>query len=227
MVQAMNSELVEARLAELKQSFGHPPVLPDSEDVEAYWKMLRRFIESFAPHDFFETTLMKDVVDGTWEAARWGRHKVLLLDRRYRSRRETEAKRRKEWAAKKAELARRIAASKADPPTEPEDALAHLVEECDAIVLEPASELAHNREIEASLAHLEKLGKLQLMALAKRERALGQLERHRDGIGGQLRLVSDACIAEGANAAASRSQGEASTETAIETAVDAPPVQAR
>jgi hypothetical protein len=169
--------------------------------------MLRRFVETFAPQDFFETTLMKDVVDGTWEAARWGRAKAVLLDRRYRSRHETEAKRRKEWAAKKAELARRIAASKADPPTEPEEALDHLVEECDATVLEPASELAHNREIEASLALLEKLDKLQMMALAKRDRALRALERHRDGIGGQLRAVSDACIAE------------------IARAVDAPPVQ--
>jgi hypothetical protein len=82
--------------------------------------MMRRFVECFEPQDFFENVLMKDVTDRTWESARSGRHKVLLLHRRYRDRREFEAKRRKEWAVKKAELAKRVAAAKGEPATEPD-----------------------------------------------------------------------------------------------------------
>jgi hypothetical protein len=183
--------------------------------------MMRRFIECFKPQDFFETVLMKDVTDGTWEAARAGRHKVLLLHRRYRDRREAEAKRRKEWAVKKAELAKRVAAAKAEPATEPEDALDQLVDECDAILLEPATELDHNRVLEVTLVYQEKLDKAQMIALAKRDMALRQLEWYREGLGRRLRVVSDAFITDQANEAAAE---PAQTEESTETAVDAPAV---
>jgi len=192
-------KFIEARMAELKEVFGKPPVLPGSEDIAAYEEMLRRFIECFQPQDFFETVLMKDVTDGTWEAARAGRHKVLLLDRRYRDRREAEAKRRKEWAVKKAELAKRVAAAKSEPATEPEDALDHSIEECDAILLEPATELDHNRALEATLASMEKIDKGQMFDLAKRDLALRQLEWYREGLGRRLRVVSDNFITDHAN----------------------------
>lgn len=209
----------DSRLAELNKLFGEPPVLPNSESITAYQEMMRRFIECFKPQDFFETVLMKDVTDGTWEAARAGRHKVLLLHRRYRDRREAEAKRRKEWAAKKAELANRVAAAQAEPATEPEDALDHLIDECDAILLEPATELDHNRILEATLVSQEKLDKAQVIALAKRDMALRQLDWYREGLGRRLREVSDAFITDQANGAAG---APAQTETNTETALDAP-----
>lgn len=212
----------DSRLAELNELFGEPPVLPNSESIAAYQEMMRRFIECFEPQDFFETVLMKDVTDGTWEAARSGRHKVLLLHRRYRDRREAEAKRRKEWAVKKSELAKRVAAAKAEPATEPEDALDHLVDECDAILLEPATELDHNRVLEAALVYVEKLDKAQMIALAKRDIALRQLEWYREGLGRRLRVISDTFITDQANGAAA---APAQTEASTETAVDAPVVQ--
>jgi hypothetical protein len=221
---------IEAWLSDLKKLFGKAPVLPGSEDVAAYEEMLRRFIERFEPRDFFETVLMKDLTDATWEAARMGRHKVVLLDRRYRD--GHEVTRRKEWAAKKADLAKRIAASKADPLTGPEDALDHLVEECDAILIEPASELDHNRVLEATLAQVEKLTKLEIMAYAKRDMALRQLESYREGLSRRLCLVSNHFISDHANgAAALPAQAPGSTETistqtpSMESAADAPPVQ--
>jgi len=102
---------------------------------------------------------------------------------------------------KKAELAKHVAAAKAEPATEPEDALDHLVDECDAILLEPASELDHNRVLEATLAYLEKLDKAQMIALAKRDMALRQLEWYREGLGRRLRVVSDTFITDQANVA--------------------------
>jgi len=224
-----NLQSIEARLSDLKKVFGKPPVLPGSEDIAAYEEMLRRFIERFQPQDFFEMVLMKDLTDATWEAARMGRHKVVLLDRRYRDERKVTTKRRKEWLAKKTDLAKRVAASKADPLTEPEDALDHLVEECDAILIEPASELDHNRVLEATLAQVEKLTKLEMIALGKRDMALRQLEWYREGLGRRLRLVSDDFISEHANGAGALpapATGDAETaSTQLETTAAAPPVQ--
>jgi len=189
-------------LAQLKELFGPPPVLPHSENAATYQEMMRLFIECFLPQDFFETVLMKDVTDGTWEAARYARHKPLLLHRRYADRREFEAKRRNESAVKKAELAKRVAASKNQPATEPEDAADHLVEQCDAILNEPATELDHNRILEATLLHLEKLAKMEAQALAKRDKALEQLEYYREGLSRSLRMVSDNFIDDQARTAA-------------------------
>jgi hypothetical protein len=215
------SKSIEDLLAQLEELFGKPPVLPGSESIAGYQKMIRLFAEDFQPQSFFEIKLMKELTDGTWEAARWNRHRVLLLDRKDRDRREAEAKR-KEWAAKKAAMAKRVAAEKADPATEPEEVLEHLVEDCDAILLEPATELDHNRALETILLPQEKLMKMEAADLAKCDRALRQLERYRDGLGCRLRAVCDDFITEYANGATS-----ACAATDAAGTVDAPPVQPR
>jgi len=215
----LNPTTINARLAQLRVLFGPPPVL-SSEDAKAYDEMLHRFIECFEPQDFFETVLMKDIADGTWESARYSRHKVLLLDRRYRERREAEAKRRKETAQNKAELARRVAASKGEPATEPMEAADHLVAECDAILVEPATELDHNRLLEVTLVYIEKLDKAQPLPLAKPNKALDQLEWYREGLSRRMRTVTDDFIAEHGGNGAAPPQLAASGEKTI----DGPPV---
>jgi len=97
-----------------------------------------------------------------------------------------------------------------------------LVDECDAILLEPATELDHNRVLEATLVYLEKLDKAQMIALAKRDMALRQLEWYREGLGRRLREVSENFITDQANAAAAAS---AQTEASTQAAVEAPAVQ--
>jgi hypothetical protein len=79
MSKVVNPITTDSRLAELNELFGEPPVLPNSESIATYQEMMRRFIECFEPQDFFETVLMKDVTDGTWESARSGRHKVFQV----------------------------------------------------------------------------------------------------------------------------------------------------
>jgi hypothetical protein len=214
-----NSKSIEDLLAQLEELFGKPPVLPDSESIAAYKKMMRLFAEDFQPQSFFEIKLMKEVTDGTWEAARWSRHRVLLLDRKDRARREAEARRRKELEAKKAAMAKRAAAEKADPAKEPEEILDHLVEDCDAILLEPATELDHNRALEATLLQQEKLMRMETADLAKCDRALRQLERYREGLGHRLRAVSDGFIADYAN---DTMQASAETDGADIEPTDAP-----
>jgi hypothetical protein len=219
MSHANKSQSIEDLLAQIEELFGKPPVLPDSESVAAYHKMMRLFAKDFQPQSFFKIKLMKDLTDGTWEAARWSRHRVLLLDRKDRGRREAEAKRRKEWAAKKAAMAQRVAAEKVDPAKEPEEVLDHLAEDCDAILLEPATELDHNRTLEATLSQQERLMKMEAADLAKCRGALRQLEWYQEGLGHRLRAVSDQFIADYADDAMSASAETDATDT--ETA-DAP-----
>jgi hypothetical protein len=208
---------IEYLLAQLSELFGQPPVLSGSESIAAYQKTMRLFAECFEPQDFFESTLMKDVTDGTWEVARWRRHKVLWLDRNVRERRKAEAQL-KELAAKNAGVAYSVAVEKADPAIKPPG-------DCD----EPPSELEHNRAIAGTLVQQEKLMKMEMAALAKRNRAIRQLECYRDGLGRRLGAISDEFIADYANSATSApAEVDAGTETTagIETA-DAPAVAPR
>ena len=76
--------------------------------------------------------------------------------------------------------------------------------------------------LEATLVYLEKLDKAQMIALAKRDMALRQLEWYREGLGRRLREVSENFITDQANAAAAAS---AQTEASTQAAVEAPAVQ--
>ena len=183
--------------------------------------MLHRFIECFEPQDFFETVLMKDVADGTWESARYSRHKVLLLDRRYRERREAEAKRRKEVGTDQGRAGEARCRKQGRARNRARGGADHLVAECDAILVEPATELDHNRLLEVTVVYMEKLDKAQLIALAKRNKALDQLEWYREGLGRRMRTVSDNFIAEHAGNGAAPPQLAASGENTS----DASPVQ--
>jgi hypothetical protein len=175
---ALAPRLVRA-IAQLKESYGPLPVL-STENMQAYEETMLRFVVALNPQDWFETALVKDVIDGTWEAARWTRHKAVSIHRRHRDRLESQARQRKAAAQRKAEFKKRIAESKAEPPTEPEEAIDHLVEDIDAMLLEPATELDHNRALETGIEYVSKLDKLQMMAIARRNNALDQLQQYRE-----------------------------------------------
>jgi hypothetical protein len=166
-------------LAQLKESYGPLPVL-STENMQAYQETMRSFVVSLNPNSAFEIALVKDVIDGTWEAARWARHKAVSIHRRHHDRLESQARQRKAAAQRKAEFRKRIAESKAEPPTEPEEAVDHLVEEIDAMLLEPATELDHNRALETGIEYVGKLDKLQMMAIARRNNALEHLIQYRE-----------------------------------------------
>jgi hypothetical protein len=180
-------------IAQLKESYGPLPVL-STENMQAYEETMRWFVVSLNPQDCFETALVKDVIDGTWEAARYGRHKAMSIHRRHRDRLESQARQRKAAAQRTAEFKKRIAETKAEPPTEPEEAIDHLVEDIDAMLLEPATELDHNRALEAGMEYVSKLDKLQMMAIARRNNALEQLQQYRETCGYGVHRDTDEVI---------------------------------
>jgi hypothetical protein len=146
-------------LAEIKEVWGPSPVL-SSEDAKAYDKLLLNLIRCFLPQDFMQKMLIKETADSSWEQARYGRHKPLVVERRFR--------------------AKRLAETKAERATEPEEALDGLVKEVDTILLEPATELDHARALEVGIRYYEHLDNLQMTATARRNNSLDQLDRHQE-----------------------------------------------
>ncbi len=192
-MKSMSSTTNVSGLAKLREICGPPPVL-SSENMTAYDEMLARLMKCKAPQDLFEEILIKEVVDNTWEMARYTRHKNLLVERRFRDRLAFQAERKKAAAQKKEAFAKRLAAGKPEPPTEPDEVLEGLVEEVDAILQQSATELDHARALEVGIVYLERLDKLLMTATARRNNALEQLERYRDGLGYRLRSISDDII---------------------------------
>jgi hypothetical protein len=166
-------------LAEIKEVWGPPPVL-SSEDAKAYETILLNLIECIDPENFMDRMLVKEVADSTWEQLRYTRHKTLVMERRFRDQRKLEAQRRKAAAEKKEALAKRLSESKAERATEPEEALDGLVDEVDAILLEPATEHDHARALEVGIRYYEHLDNLQMTTIARRYSALDLLDRLRE-----------------------------------------------
>jgi hypothetical protein len=180
----------ETQLNELLQLFGSPPVL-SSEDIRSYQEIMARLLESFAPRDFMEQLLIKELTDSTWDVMRSSRHKTLLMERRFRDRLEFQAQRGK--AAAQGKEAQPVAPN-GKPSTEPEDVLEGLVADVDAILLEPAAARDHLRALEVGLVCYEHLDKLLAAARTRRTNALDRIERYRAGLGHSLRQASDKII---------------------------------
>jgi hypothetical protein len=115
---------------------GKPAVL-STESLRAYMEQVDLYELAFDPMDAYEIALVRDLIDATFETARYGRLKVALIESKVLALRELEAKRAQASAEKKEVAAKRLAAKNSAPASEPEEAVDHLVEEVDAILLEP------------------------------------------------------------------------------------------
>ena len=65
-----------------KMLFGSPPVL-NTESEEAYYAIMTKFLECFAPEDFMMQIFVKDLTNYTWDIKRIQRHMTLTIERRY------------------------------------------------------------------------------------------------------------------------------------------------
>jgi hypothetical protein len=161
-------------LAETKKLCGPPPVL-STESVEAYNTMLLRLIESIWPKDFIERLFCRHIADSTWEIIRYTRHKMLLMERRFRQALDNRAQCMKVAAQKKQALT--------EPPT---DATRASLKEIEAVMLQSPTEFDHADALEHGIEYAERLDKLLNAATARRDDVLRQLERYRDGLSARL-----------------------------------------
>jgi hypothetical protein len=182
-------------LTALRHLSGPAPVL-SSESAQSYDEMTVRLMECFTPKDFMELMLIKELIDCTWEMMRYSRHKTLATERRFQQRVAFQVQRRKA-AMQRAETQKDPTAKseqKPEPATEPQEVLDSLMEEIDAILLKPATELAHAHALEVALTYIERLDKLHIMATGRRNNVLDQIERYRTGLSFRLRAASDKII---------------------------------
>jgi hypothetical protein len=141
-----------------------------------------------------EQLLIKQLIDDTWEAMRYARHKSLAIERRARQLREFQAKRAKALAQTKPEGSQPYPANELGRMHELEDKIEDTVNDVDAILDKPMAELDHARALETSVIYHLQLDQLLNTAIARRDDALEQLDRYRRGSGKRLRKASDEII---------------------------------
>src|ERR1700686_387397 len=74
-----------AKLARLERLCGRFPVL-SSENRQDYEELLISLLEAYRPRSFLGERLIKYLGDEEWEVARYKRHKIFLIERRFQAR---------------------------------------------------------------------------------------------------------------------------------------------
>jgi hypothetical protein len=100
----------KTEVAEFSALLGSAPVL-SSESDQDYNEMWENLIVTFAPRDFMELLLIRQVQNETWKILRYTRHQTLGIDRRFRESLELQA-------ARQGALAKELAQKTGRPQTE-------------------------------------------------------------------------------------------------------------
>src|SRR5262249_41396328 len=145
---------------------GGPPVW-STENMEAYNELLNDFTQMLEPRDTMGLISTKEAADATWEVARIAREKNGVPERKCQQRLKVLA-----------ELERRR--TRAAEPT----------------AAKPATALDHSLGLEAGFKYYQALDIAQSRAIKRRDNALRQIARWRDGLGAKARRLSDKFVDE-------------------------------
>jgi hypothetical protein len=180
--------------AELKELLGPAPVLT-TENAKAYDEILSRLMLCYAPRDFMDQLLIKQLADSTWEIMRYMRHKTLGIERKSRQSRELQALRAKTRTERISKLrGDRQPATEIGRLYELENTVENTVADVDEILENPEEELQHARALEENVAYYLQLDQLHNAAIVRRDDTLEQLERYRNGYGRRPRKASGEII---------------------------------
>jgi hypothetical protein len=188
-----------AQIGKVRELFGPPPVL-STESERAYNEILSQFVESFAPQDVLELSLVRHLTDSTWEIIRYTRHKTLGIEARFRQHLLAEAQRKKLQAQRMQEIARKRA-ERSQTPANEDERLGELekvvmtsVADVDEILDRVPKELDHARALEANIENHERLDGCLNASVSRRNDVLNQFELYRVGLSLRLRKLSDKII---------------------------------
>jgi hypothetical protein len=173
-VQEQAENFTAAKLARLERLCGRFPVL-SSENRQDYEELLISLLEHHTPRNFLGERLIKYLADEEWEIGRYKRHKVLLMERRFRARL---AYREKATQQDKAALATKLAQQPPGQLILPEEALEGVIADIDAMLTRPAQELEHARALEVGIVYFEHLDRLLNAAIVRRNVILADIERY-------------------------------------------------
>ena len=176
-VQERAESSTAAKLERLERLCGRFPVL-SSENRQHYEELLISLLEHHRPRNFLGERLVKYLADEEWEIARYKRHKILLMERRFRARLAFQAYREKASKEDKAALAKKLAEQPRGQFVLPEEALEGVMAEVDAILLRPAEELEHARALEVGIVYFEHLDRLLNAAIVRRNAILAEIDRY-------------------------------------------------
>src|SRR5262249_848109 len=142
------------------------PPVWSTENIEAYNELLSGFTQMLEPRDMVELMWTKEAADASWEAARIAREKSRLPEGKYQHGLQVVA-----------EVRRRNGAAETS-------------------AAKPASALDHSRGLEGGIKYHQALDIAQSRAIKRRDNALRQIARWRDGLGAKARRLSDKFVAE-------------------------------
>jgi len=165
-----------AKLARLERLCGRFPVL-SSENRQDYEELLISLLEAYWPRSFLGERLIKYLADEEWEVARYKRHKIFLIERRFQASLAVQVNREKATQEDKAAPAKRLDAQPPCPSTLPEEALGGVIAQVDAMLLRPAQELDHARALEVGIVYFQHLDRLLNAAIARRNAILADIAR--------------------------------------------------
>jgi hypothetical protein len=175
-VQQHAKNSIAAKLERLERLCGRFPVL-SSENRQDYEELLISLLEHYRPRNFLGERLIKYLADEEWEIIRYKRHKILLIERRFRARLAFQAYREKAAKEDKAALANKLAEHRGQFVL-PEEALEGVVAEVDAMLLRPAEELEHARALEVASVYFAHLDRLLNAAIVRRNAILAEIDRY-------------------------------------------------
>jgi hypothetical protein len=185
-------------LAEFAKLFGPPPVL-STESVEAYETTISGFMRSLVPRDFVEQTLIRQIVDATWDIQRYQRHKSISIERKHREHIASEQRRKIALAERKSKIGRvQAEAAEVSSDIERLDLLEGIFDtsasDVGKIVNCRPEDLEYARAMEAGIDYQERLDRLLNAAYARKREALEQLEFYRTCLGRNIQDVSSEVI---------------------------------
>jgi hypothetical protein len=175
-VQEKARKAAATTLERLERLCGQFPVL-SSEDRKAYEELLLALLEHYRPRKFMGEKLVRHLADEEWESSRLRRHKVLLLERRFRASLAFQECRKKASREDKAALAKNLAEQPPGQLILPEQVLEDVIAKVDASLLRPAQELDHARALEVGIVYFEHLDRLLNAAIVRRNAMLDEIER--------------------------------------------------
>jgi hypothetical protein len=171
----------DAKVVAELETMSPAPVL-STENAASYAKLLLDMVICYKPRDAMQKTLVRQIVDSTWEMSRYGRAKTGLIDRRFRKQKELVLQR--QAALKKQAEARTQERSKHEQPpqtaldqyVELEEVVFSTVEDVDAILKRVPEERDHQRALEQGIKHHCELDQLLNSAIKRRNDAIKQYE---------------------------------------------------
>jgi hypothetical protein len=192
----MRRKAFEDITSEISTLFGPAPIL-STEREESYFAIMDWFVRCIAPEDILLYSLVRELVDSTWEMKRYTRYKTMAIESKFRQLCEQQAKCKARIADRNKALAR-DAAAKSKPPAnefervlELEEVVDASISEVDDILSRTPEELDHVRALQANIEYHQQIDMCLEAAIARRNDALGQIERYRKGLAARLREVSD------------------------------------